>query len=214
MIARRRLLAGGAALAAVTPATAIALPPELRFDVMRNGSKIGQHAITFRQDGDTILATVAVEIVVRLGPIPLFRYTHSVRETWRGGSFATLDSETNDDGKPFHVHAARTADGVVVESSAIPRAVLPPGAIPLTHWNVLCMERPLFNPQDGVRVDSRVIPHGEEMVALAGGTMVRATHYTLAGSVNLDDWYDSERLWTALRSAGTDGSAIEYRRAI
>jgi hypothetical protein len=212
MISRRRLITGGAALT-VVPAAVMAMPAELRFEVMRNGNKIGQHVITFHQTGDTLLATVAVEIVVRLGPIALFRYTHSVRESWSSGTFGTLDSETNDDGKPFHVHAARSAGGVVVESSAIPRAILAAQTIPLTHWNVLCMERPLFNPQDGVPVASRVIAHGEEMVVLASGTMVSAARFSLAGSVNLDDWYDAARLWTALRTTGTDGSRIEYHRA-
>ena len=212
MIDRRRLITGAAALTLVPGAT-IAMPAELRFEVIRNGNKIGQHVITFHQTGDSLLATVTVEIAVRLGPIALFRYTHSVRETWRGGTFESLDSETNDDGKPFHVHAARAASGVVVESSAIPRAALSPQAIPLTHWNILCMERPLFNPQDGVPVASRVVPHGEATIQLANGTMVPATHFSLAGSVNLDDWYDASRLWTALSTTGTDGSRIEYRRA-
>ena len=180
MIRRRGVFVGGAALALMS-GTGFATPPDVRFDVMRNGSRIGQQSVTFQQQGAVLQANTTVEIIVRLGPIVLFRYNHSVREAWRDGQFETLDSTTNDDGKPFKVHAERGAAGVAIEASAIPHAVLPPETIPLTHWNILCMERPLFNPQDGERVESRVIPRGEETVALANGAMVRATRYSLVG---------------------------------
>jgi hypothetical protein len=69
----------------------------------------------------------------------------------------------------------------------------------------------LFNPQDGVPVASTVVARGEDMVPLADGKTVRAAHYSLVGQVALDDWYDDQRRWTALRSIGKDGSTIEYR---
>jgi hypothetical protein len=211
VIGRRALLTG--ALAVLAPGCASAMPPELRFNVMRNGSAIGHHVVTFRQDGDTLLASTAVDIAVRFGPLVLFRYTHSVRETWRNGQFVTLDSDTDDNGTPWRVHAVRAGDHVLVEGLEVPARVLPPATVPLTHWNILCTERPLFNPQDGVPVESSVVPRGEDMVPLADGTTVRAAHYSLVGKVALDDWYDDSRVWTALRSVGKDGSTIDYRRA-
>lgn len=211
MIARRGLLTG--ALAAVVPGGAMPMPPDLRFDVSRNSRAIGHHVVTFHQDGDALLANTVVEIAVRLGPLVLFRYSHSVRETWRNGQFLALDSDTNDNGTPYQVHAARSGDHIVVAASEAPPRILAAETIPLTHWNMLCMERPLFNPQDGVPVESRIVSRGEEMVALADGRMVRAAHYALVGKVALDDWYDDAHLWTALRSFGKDGSAIDYRRA-
>ena len=216
MIARRGVLAGGAALTAVKPrqGRAVEVPAALRFDVMRNGGRVGQHGIRFQREGTVLTAFISVEIVVRLGPIPVFRYNHAVREVWRDGQFQSLDSETNEDGTRFRVNAVRAAEGVIVESSAAARAVMPPLAIPLTHWNNLCMERPLFNPQDGVPITSRVVAHGEDRVALADGRVIQATRYALVGKVALENWYDTARLWTALRSRGTDGSMIEYRRSV
>jgi hypothetical protein len=168
--------------------------------------------VTFHQQDDTLLANASVEIVVRLGPIVLFRYTHSVHETWRNGQFVSLDSETNDDGKACRVHAIHSGDQVVVEALDARRRILSPATIPLTHWNRLCMERPLFNPQDGVPVESTVVARGEDIVTLADRRTVRAAHYSLLGKVALDDWYDDAHQWTALRSIGKDGSVIEYRR--
>jgi hypothetical protein len=209
MIARRGLLVGGAALALTIPGMAAT---DLRFDVLRNDSNIGHHNVSFHTDGDTLVANIAVEIVVRFGPIPVFRYTMTMRETWRGDRFLSLESETNDDGKHFRVQTTTADNQVIVQADGAPRAILAPGTIPLTHWNRLCMERPLFNPQDGVPIASTVVSRGEEMVPLADGKMVRATHYALVGKVNLGDWYDGTGQWAALRGVGTDGSRIDYRR--
>jgi hypothetical protein len=208
MISRRGFLTGGAA----SLTGAWTLPAELVFEVMRNGSPIGRHAIGFRQDGDTIAANITVEIAAGLGPIVLYRYKHTARETWRDGRFQSLESETNDDGTHYRVTATRTADNVAVDVAGAARTLFAAETIPLTHWNSLCMERPLFNPQDGVPITSRIVTHGQEMVPLANGGAVRATHYSLVGKVALDDWYDTVRLWIALRSVGRDGSNIEYRR--
>jgi hypothetical protein len=186
---------------------------DLCFNVMRNGSIIGQHSIGFRQEGGMLIASISLEIMVRFGPIPLFRYSHKVRETWRDGSFLTFESKTDENGKRHRVSATRTAENVIVESSTVGCKVFGAQTIPLTHWNLLCMERPLFNPQDGSLMSARVEARGDEMVVLADGGKVRATRYSLLIKPVLDNWYDGERQWTALRTRGTDGSAIDYRRA-
>jgi hypothetical protein len=215
MFGRRRVLTGGAALtAAPVRGMAATLPPDPRFEVFRDDIRIGHPAISFHADGDTTVAAVEVEIVVRLGPIPVFRYTHSVRETWHGDRFLSLESDTYNDGTPYHVEAANTGDHVIVATRTVPHAELPPETIPLTHWNQLRMRRPLFNPQDGVPVESTVAPRGEEMVAMADGRAVRAMHYSLVGKIALEDWYDAAGKWIALRSIGHDGSRIEYRLAV
>jgi hypothetical protein len=184
----------------------------LRFDVLRNNSRIGQHAIRFERDGDTLIATIEVKIAVGFGPVTLFRYAHKAREVWAGGRFISLESETDENGKPFRVTAARTADDVIVRSAVGRQMVLAPDAIPLTHWNSLCVERPLFNPQDGQPMPAKVVVHGEELVLLSDRQQVRATRYSLMLKPVLDDWYDSSGVWTALRTRGSDGSIITYRR--
>lgn len=189
---------------------ALVVPSALRFDVLRNGLVLGHHTVAFHAEADTLVATVAVEIVYRLGPVVLYRYAHSVREIWRGDRFLSLDSDTNDDGTRFHVHAVDTADRVVIETLAGPRNELPGGTIPLTHWNILCMRRKLFNPQDGAAFDYSVVNRGEE--ALLAPT-VHATHYSLIGAKPLEDWYDAANRWVGLRATGTDGSRIDYRLA-
>jgi hypothetical protein len=186
----------------------------LRFDVLRNNSRIGHHAVGFREQDGALIATIAVDISVGLGPLTLYRYTHRVRERWRDGSFLSLESETNDNGKHYRVGATRTDENVVVKSSVAGTVRLKPETIPLTHWNKLCVERPLFNPQDGTVLTPAIKVHGEETVQLADGRKVRATHYSLMIQPILDDWYDSAGQWTALSTKGKDGSIIAYRRTV
>jgi hypothetical protein len=212
-VRRRDLMLGGGALMAA-PAGSPGLPAGLRFDVMRDGRRIGSHSLDFRQDGDTLLASIDLKIVFSIGPIVLYRYTHTALETWRNGDFLSLRSATDDDGTRHRVDASRTADNVVVDTSGTGRAVLAIGSIPLTHWNILCMSRPLFSPEDGMPIASRVVTVGEDTVSLVDGSTVRTTHYSLAGKLAVDDWYDGAQVWTALRAAARDGSTIDYRRDV
>jgi Family of unknown function (DUF6134) len=172
-------------------------PNDLHFNVMRNGSLIGQHRICFRAEPNLLIAGISLEIVVRLGPVPFFRYSHKVNETWREKDFLTFESETDENGRRYRVSATRTAENVIVESSTAGRTILGAQTIPLTHWNLLCVERPLFNPQDGTSMSPRIEVGGDEMVLLADGCKVRATRYSLLIKPVLDNWYDGKRQWTA-----------------
>ena len=220
MLTRRRMIVGSGALAAraaqlaaASEAVTLLSPGLLRFDVLRNDSLIGQHVITLTRNGAVFLAEINVRFVVTLGPITLYRYTHAVREEWRDGIFERMESNTNDDGTNHSVRADRTAEGVVVHTGSGKRTVMPMATIPMTHWNYVCMSAPLFNPQTGEQVRPQVLARGEESVSLADGRAIRARRYSLSGDVTLDDWYDGAHTWVALRSTGSDGSTISYRRA-
>jgi hypothetical protein len=212
MSGRRDVIKFGAAFAGLAPPPSTTPPAPLSFDITRDGGHVGEHHVDFREDANLLVATIAVEIVVRLGPIALYRYNHSAREAWRDGQFQELTSETNDDGKRFQVKVFRENARIHVDIPSRPRAVMPVDTIPLTHWNVQCMRQPLINPQDGSPIVSRIVPRGAERVASAGGQTVPAQRYSLVGDVTLDDWYDSAMRWAALRTKAKDGSMVEYRR--
>jgi hypothetical protein len=207
-------MACGAAMAIGSKVEAMALPSALTFEILREGSKIGGHQVAFQQNEGALTATTTVEIVVRFGPIALFRYNHTARELWRDGQFESLTSETNDDGTKSQAKITRTAENVIVEVRSRPRVLLPAETIPLTHWNVLCMRRPLVNPQTGLPITGQIVDRGEDKVTLSDGRMVPARHYSLLGKDALDDWYDATPIWTGLRSRAHDGSVIEYRRIV
>jgi len=219
MLSRRNLIVGVAAIAAGPAvhgqALAVASPPPglLRFDVSRNGSRIGEHVVSLSRSGTTMRAEISVEIVVGFGPITLYRYKHAVREEWQNGQFRWMESETNDNGTLYQVQAERTTEGVLARRSGSDETIMSAGTIPLTHWNAACLRAPLFNPQTGQTLKMAVYSRDVEMIDLGGERMTRARRYSLVGEETLDTWYDDRNVWTALRSTGRDGSIISYRRA-
>ena len=214
MIGRRAVLGTSFALAAGAARAGTGEPANERvnFSVLRKGSAIGTHAIAFQRAGNVLEAHIDVSMSVGIGPITLFRYRMTGVETWREDRFAEIETTTDNDGEKLHIAARRGAAGVVVDSSKLGRATLPADALPLTHWSIRCMSAPLFNPQDGKPMQLTVKPLGAARVALVSGADVNATRYSLTGESTLDDWYDANNVWTALRAVATDGSIIEYRR--
>lgn len=197
----------------LAPAPVLAAPTSRRlvFAVFRNGQRIGEHRMTIVGQADGVTVSSDVSMVVKVGPVPVYRYTHSAVEQWRAGRFANLETSTNGGGKRQRVSARRTRDGVVIETSS-GRITAPAGAAPLTHWNAGALNGPLFNPQDGKLLAVTARRAGREAVKLADGRSIESTRWTLRGETQIDNWYDEAEAWAALRGKLPDGSTMEYRR--
>ncbi len=213
LLQRRNLLAGGAALACMRSARA-AVPADgtLAFQVSRNGSVIGTHTLNFAKSGSGLTVRIDAAFRVHFGPITLYRYRHQGVEQWQDGKFVALDTQTDDNGTPFEVHARRSDAGVVIQATNMPKQVAPHDTCPLTHWAEAALGARLFNPQDGKRLHETAQPSGSGLVALANGARIEATRFALAGEAPIEDWYDSSKRWAALDAVGRDGSRITYRR--
>lgn len=210
MIDRRRLIFAGALFVAPQ---GWAAPPEggcLRFDVIRGGKKVGEHVMSFTRMGQAMAITTEASMVIRLGPIPAFRYTHRAREEWRDGRFQALETWTSSNGKRESVKAERQNAAIRIETrtGALSAAA---NASPLTHWNPSVLSGPLFNPQTGrnLKIVASLRP-GLSTPPAAGATP--ATAWSLRGEAEIDNWYDQAGVWLALRGRLPDKSIIEYRR--
>ena len=213
MIARRIVLAGGACLAAVRPAAAaLPVPPgnRLAFSIVRKGSAIGTHVLTFEPSGDRLTVRVAADIAVSLGPIVLFRYRHRATERWEAGQVVSVDAETNDDGTAVKTRMWREGGMLMVEGTEKPRYAAPPNASPATHWNKSMLLGPLINTQDGKLMRPAVTPLG---TAVIPGYPHPASGFALRGDADLDTWYDASPRWVGLRFNGRDGTEIRYEQA-
>ena len=210
-VSRRALMAMGVVLLA--PAEGLAAPTSRRlvFAVFRNGARIGEHRMTIVGQADGVTASSDVSLVVKVGPVPVYRYTHRAVEQWRAGRFASLETSTNGGGKIQRVSARRTAAGVMIETGK-GQVTAPAGAAPLTHWNVAVLDGPLFNPQDGKMLAITARRSGREAVKLADGRSIESTRWSLRGDTQIDNWYDEADTWAALRGKLPDGSMMEYRR--
>lgn len=216
LIGRRRLLVGAGALAVFPSIAKAALPDEIAgqiaFRIIRDGDVIGSHVLQIVRDGSSLAVQIAVDIVVKFGPIALFRYKLRGVEQWRDGLVSSIHADTNDDGTKAYIRAEREGDGLWVQGSKAPRYRAPDDAIPATHWNMAELNGPWINPQDGRLLRPQVAPRGQEPVALADGEKVPANRYDLSGDAVLDLWYDTKAQWTALSFKAGDGSMIRYER--
>lgn len=195
-IERRALLAGVATSWVAGSAGAAA--QRLVFDVFRNGARIGRHEMVFASSGSVRTATTNVGMTVKVGPVAVFRYRHQAVERWIGARWSSLETQTVQNGKRLAVSARPAQGAVLIEG---PRGLVraPADAAPLTHWNPASFGGPLFNPQDGKLLRVRV-------------QRLAADHWAIRGDAEIDNYYDADGVWRALKGRLDDGSRLEYRR--
>ena len=213
----RRVFLGGACASLCLPDAARANPrtPEsgrLAFSVLREGSDIGSHVVTFARNGDELTVRVAIDLVVRLGPVPVYRYEHRATELWNGAGFRSLEAQTNDDGKRMSVKAQRLANAVSVESSNKGNYEAPANALPSTHWNRRMLDGPFFNTQTGELLSNAVTPRGTATVETSSGRKISVRRFEIVGPITLESWYDDQQTWAGLQFKGKDGSQVVYKR--
>ncbi len=217
MILRRAWLAAVASSAIAVPVGAatprLPVPPSggVSFRLIRNGTAIGTHTLTFVEAGDALTVTIAIDILVKFGPIPVYRYNHRATETWQDGRFVGLASTTDSDGTPLRMRASMEPEGLVVEGTRTQRYVAPPMTFATTYWNKAMLQPQVINSEDGRLFDVTPTTLAEEAVRTAAGTLVRARRHRLAGDLRLDLWYDATDRWAHLEFT-KDGSTVIYEK--
>ena len=216
MLDRRHFL-GAACVGLCLPCSATANIPvpegaRLAFSVLREGSEIGAHVVTFSRNGDVWTIAVMIDLVVKLGPVPVFRYEHRATEIWNGAAFGSVDAWTNDDGKRTTMNGRRLANAVSVESSTKGNYDAPANALPSTHWNRRMLDGPFFNTQTGELMTNAVKPLSAAMVETASGRKLNVRRFEINGPITLETWYDDQQAWAGLRFKARDGSQIIYKR--
>ena len=214
MMSRRACVAAPLAAMVAGPAAAAPLPvPQsgrIAFRMLRKGDVIGSHVLDFTQTPDTLVVAVAIDILVKLGPVPVYRYKHRATETWRRGVFTGIESVTDRDGTPHRMRAELTASGLVVEGSQAPRYTAPANTYPTTYWNKVMLQPRVINSEDGRLFEVVPMALADEVVPTATGTL-RARHYRLDGDLPLDLWYDAAEQWAHLVFT-KDGSTVTYEK--
>jgi len=213
-VSRRTVLGTTAAVVARPVWAALPVPPnnELAFRLVRHGSEIGRHVVTFENQGDILTVRVAVDALVTMLSIPIVRYTHRAVEVWQAGALTGVTGETNKNGQHEWVKAQRGSEGLVVLGSKTERYVAPEPAACTSYWNRHALERPMISLEDGVLLRPRVVEEPAEPIPLASGGIIPATHYNLSGAFKVDLWYDRTDTWASLGLPAADGSYVHYER--
>jgi len=220
MIKRRTLplLAAAAALPALwrpRPAfAALPIPPGnvINSRVIRKDSDIGTAKYVFDRDGDTLRVHISVDLVVKLGPVPVFRYTHRDVETWQGDTLMSLEATTDDDGTPKFCSARRVAEGLAVKGSHGPPYVAPANALGTTYWNMKTISTPLINTEDGHLLDITMTPQGPKPFPLANGGSVPTREWEMTGDLHTELFYEADGRWAGMIYHAKDKSMVQYLR--
>ncbi len=200
---RAALLLPGALLAAIP---ARAAPAPIGFRLIRNGTAVGTHQVTFRDlEGGVLEARSLVQVAVTLVGITVYRYRHETVESWRGERLVALTSRMDRNGTAGFCEA-RAEGGQLLLRGTAGEARLPATAAPLTWWRraTLAVDGPLFDPRQGMVVAPQLTRS-----ALPGGGL----RVVLVGGEGADIAYDGAGTWVGFATTGEDGSAVRYERA-
>lgn len=183
---------------------------DIDFVVNRGNSEMGTHTIRFSHDGADLVTDVAIDLLVRIAFIPVFRYTHRNREVWRDGRLIRLDSTTDDDGTEYEVRARADGDVLRVTGSGGDYEA-PADTLPTSYWNPGMLDATqLLNTQKGDLEKVAVSRVGRETVT-ANGVSVDADRYLMKGSIDVDMWYTpGDRRWVGL-AFDARGSRVTYQ---
>ena len=189
-------------------------PPDspVVFDVLRDGSKVGEHRLVFEpEEGDTLKVSVETAMSVKIAFVTVFRYEHKRVERWRDGTLESLAGMTNDDGKEYEIsivrkegHYSRTVNGAEEEIDG------PVKVDSLWSKDRLTAGKLFSAASDGVyRVRSDLL--GWETIEVRGAK-VEAEHYKLTGEIDRDLWYGPGGELLKVQYEGAEGETFEYVR--
>jgi hypothetical protein len=209
LIDRRHFIAATGAVALARPARAagLAVPPgnAIGFQVLRNGSPIGEHHLRFTQNGDDLTVDIDIALTVTLAGLTLYRYSLTGNTKYTGGVFTGLDTVVNDNGKHLEVHAHKVAAGYEVvgvnhndPSKSYPRYTAPPNTLPLTYWDRNMLNGTILNIETAHSYPVTVTPAGWFKMPTAEGGAITAQRFDVTGKLNLSVWYDQHNQWTSL----------------
>lgn len=207
MTTRRLLLPGLAAMAALAPAlpARAAAPAQVRFRILREGSAIGTHRVSFAEGADgSLSALTEVDIAVKLAGFTVFRFTHRFEEVWAGQRLREARSRQDRNGRVTEMLARADAQGIAVQG---PEGALrlPAEAAPLSWWDVRRIEgqRPLFDNDTG-----KPLRLSWTRAALPDG----GRRWRCAGDEESEGRWSADGAWLAWTTKGDDGSTVVYER--
>ncbi|MBL4619218.1 MAG: hypothetical protein GXP04_10650 [Alphaproteobacteria bacterium] len=175
-------------LTATMPAAAHDL--DAKFLIKREGKVIGYHHVDVHETAFGTVVFTEIEMRVRLGPVPLFKYDHDSREVWREGEIITIDSDTNNNGEKTYLRAQRE-DGVLQIDGSGYQGPAPAEAMPSSYWDKsMIAANTIISTLTGEIIDVSVEHVGETLAP----HFVKAEQYRVTGTVTLDIWYDGQQM--------------------
>lgn len=134
---------------------------QIAFEIRMDGDPVGEHRLIFSEHADGLQVDIEIKITVRLGPIPVYRYTHKNTEIWNNDTLIKMDSHTYDNGETYDVSVTQAGDNpdtLDIRASNGVYYSTPLGALATTYWNRQTVKQDqLINSQDGRLIDINTV---------------------------------------------------------
>jgi len=180
------------------------------FDVYRKGNRVGQHHITFRRDGDAVVAETRFDVKIKVLALTVYEYLYTSSERWKNGQLISLEARTDDGGDISEINVSRNGYALSVNNGA-QSEIVNAQTYPTTHWNAGVLgSTKVINTITG-RINNVRIENKGTSTVVTGTAERQATHYMYQGDLKTEVWYDAAGRWVKMRFPGTDGTMIEYR---
>jgi hypothetical protein len=187
-----------------------AVAGDLAFRVLRNGTDVGRHVISRRRSGDLTEVEVKTSIVIHLFFVPIYRYTHDVREVWDGPKLLRHISRRNDNGAQEEMELVRDGDRLRIEHDGKVIDRIGADTLPANLWDRRLIEqRVVLATASGERMSIQAEHLGAERIEVAGQWII-AEHYAVSGDLERELWYDDQERLVKVRFRASDGSQLEY----
>lgn len=176
------------------PELAAAYPAMLKFRVEREGTFLGHVMERYVPKGDHLEVDVFIAFDLKVAFITLFRYEHRAREIWRDGRLVRLDSVTNDNGTPQALGARLTGNRIEGDGP-MGSFIAPADILPSSYWHPSFPDQSrMLDSQKGRVLEFDISKVAEETL-IAMGKRVETDRFAMRGDVDLDFWYDADRVW-------------------
>jgi uncharacterized protein DUF6134 len=186
---------------------------DLRFRVLRHGSPIGEHRVTFQPDGTRLTVETHVDIAVKVLFFTAFRFKHHAEEVWDSGRLVSVKSTTDDDGTLMQVSGHSVADGFRIVGGDGPFLAAAHLLTSNALWESRVVhEHRLIDVQHGGEVGLVTKQLGDEDVDTPEGPVRASRHHIItpycAGSV----FHDGDGRWVK-GLIEMRGQSVEYALA-
>jgi len=189
-------------LTGIMPAAAHDL--DAKFLIKREGKVIGYHHVDVHQTATGTVVDTKIEMRVKLGPVPLFKYDHDSHEIWRDGELISIESDTNTNGEKAYLRASRK-DGVLQIDGSDYQGPAPAAAMPSNYWDKSMIDaNTIISTLTGEIIDVTVEHIGQSMAPQS----IKAEQYRVTGTLTLDLWYDGKK-WVGSHFV-IDGEELTY----
>ncbi len=196
------------ALSVLAPVRAVPPDSSVRYEIRRNGDRIGTHRVTFAHQGERLTVHHEIDIRVTILSLEAYRYTMDSRETWEGPRLLGLAASTDKNGDPLRVFARASHGGIRVRG-AVGQHDAPAEAVPSSpQFDVFDQPRTtMIEAEDGRLVHVTVSAPRSERVR-AGGHELDARRYDVRGGMDATLWYDATGVLVQKRLTAPDGSQV------